>query len=61
MNLATRVSLVQNLLTTEELPVSVAAELAGISRSSVYYRPSGPSDEELCQHSHLSSGVGCLI
>lgn len=47
MDLTTRVSLVQNLLTTKELPVSVGAELAGVSRSSVYYKPTGPSDEEL--------------
>ncbi len=47
MGLATRISIVQNLLTAKELPVSVGAELAGVSRSSVYYRPAGPSDEEL--------------
>lgn len=47
LDLTTRVSLVQKLLTTKELPVSVGAELAGVNRSSVYYEPAGPSDEEL--------------
>lgn len=47
MDLTTRVNLVQNLLTTKEIPVSVGAQLAGISRSCVYYKPAGPSAEEL--------------
>ena len=47
LDLTTRVSLVQKLLTNKELPVSVGAELAGVNRSSVYYEPAGPSDEEL--------------
>lgn len=47
MDLATRVNLVQNLLTTKEIPVSVGAQLAGVSRSCVYYKPVGPSAEEL--------------
>ena len=33
----TRVNLVQNLLTTKELPVSTGANLLGINRTSVYY------------------------
>lgn len=47
MDRTTRVNLVQNLLTTKELPVSVGAELAGVNRSSIYHKPAGPSDEEL--------------
>lgn len=47
MDQATRVALVKDLMRTKELPVSVGAELMSVSRSSVYHRPAGPSDEEL--------------
>lgn len=47
MDLDTRVCLIRSLLRTKELPVSVGAELAGVSRSSVYYRSAGPSADEL--------------
>lgn len=47
MDLTTRISLVQELLTTKEIPVSVGAELLGVNRSSIYYKPVGPSGEEL--------------
>lgn len=46
-NLTTRVSLVQNLLTTKEIPVSVGAELLDINRTSVYYKGKPVSEEEL--------------
>lgn len=37
-DLTTRVDLVQNLFTTEELPVSVGAKLLDINRTSIYYK-----------------------
>ena len=41
--------MVQSLLTTNDsgLPIATAAGLMGISRSSVYYTPAPPSEEEL--------------
>ena len=48
MDLTTRVSLVQNLLTTKEIPASVGARLLDINRTSIYYKGGAPiSDEEL--------------
>ena len=38
VDLTTRVNLVQNLLTTKELPVSVGAKLLDINRTSIYYK-----------------------
>lgn len=46
-NLTTRVSLVQNLLTTKELFASVGARLLGINRISSYYKGTPVSEEEL--------------
>ena len=46
-DLTTRVSLVQNLLTTREMPVSVGAKLLDINRTSVYYKGTPVSEEEL--------------
>ena len=43
----TRVSLVQNLLTTKEIPASVGAKLLGINRTSIYYKGCPISQEEL--------------
>ena len=37
-DLTTRVSLVQNLLTTKEIPASVGAKLLDINRTSIYYK-----------------------
>ena len=42
-----RVSLVQNLLTTKEIPASVGAKLLDINRTSIYYKGTPTSDEEL--------------
>ena len=49
MDLTTRVDLVRSLSKTEskEIPVSVAADLAGINRTSIYYKGSAISQEEL--------------
>ena len=47
MDLTTRVSLVQNLLTTKEIPTSVGARLLDINRTSIYYKGAPISDEEL--------------
>ena len=47
MDLTTRVSLVQNLLTTKEIPASVGAKLLDINRTSIYYKGTPTSDEEL--------------
>ena len=47
MDLTTRVNLVQNLLTTKEIPVSVGAKLLDINRTSIYYKGNPVSEEEL--------------
>ena len=47
VDLTTRVSLVQNLLTTKEIPASVGAKLLDINRTNIYYKTSSVSDEEL--------------
>ena len=47
VDLTTRVSLVQNLLTTKEIPASVGAKLLDINRTSIYYKGTPVSDEEL--------------
>ena len=47
MDLTTRVSLVQNLLTTKEIPASIGTKLLDINRTSIYYKRSPISDEEL--------------
>ena len=43
----TRVSLVQNLLTTKEIPASVGAKLLDINRTSIYDKGTLVSEEEL--------------
>lgn len=47
VDLTTRVSLVQNLLTTKELPASVGANLLDINSTSIYYKGTSASLEEL--------------
>ena len=47
LDLTTRVSLVQNLLTTKEIPASVGAKLLDLNRTSIYYKGTLTSDEEL--------------
>lgn len=49
MDQTTRISLVRNLSTTEkrEIPVSTAASLVGINRTSIYYKGTPISEEEL--------------
>ena len=47
MDLTTRVSLVQNLLTTKEIPASIDARLLDINRTSIYYKGAPVSEEEL--------------
>ena len=47
MDLTTRVNLVQNLLTTKEIPVSVGARLLDLNRTSIYYKGTPVSEEEL--------------
>ena len=47
LDLTTRVNLVQNLLTTKEIPASVGARLLDINRTSIYYKGAPISDEEL--------------
>ncbi len=47
LDLTTRVNLVQNLLKTKELPVKTGATLLGINRTSVYYKGTPISQEEL--------------
>ena len=46
-DLTTRVNLVRNLLTTKELPASVCVSLLDINRTSIYYKGSPVSDDEL--------------
>ena len=47
LDLTTRVNLVQNLLNTKELPVKTGAALLDINRTSVYYKGTPISQEEL--------------
>lgn len=47
MDLTGRVGLVRSLLTTKALPVSVGAKLMGINRTSIYYKGTPISEEEL--------------
>ena len=47
LDLTTRVNLVQNLLKTKELPVKTGATLLDINRTSVYYKDTPISQEEL--------------
>lgn len=47
VDLTTRVSLVQNLLTTKELPASVGVKLLAINRTSIYYKGISVSEEDL--------------
>ena len=47
LDLTTRVNLVQNLLKTKELPVKTGAALLDINRTSVYYKDTPISQEEL--------------
>jgi putative transposase len=43
----TRQSILKNLSTTKELPVSTAADLLDVNRTSIYYKPVGISEKEL--------------
>ena len=47
MDRNTRISILQSLSKTKELPVSTGAELLDVNRTTVYYTPVGVSDEEL--------------
>ena len=47
VDLTTRVRLVQNLLTTKEIPASTSAKLLDINRTSIYHKGSPVSYEEL--------------
>lgn len=47
MDLTGRVNLVKNLMTSKELPVSVAADLLDINRTSIYYKALPVSEWEL--------------
>ena len=47
MDQTTRVSLVQNLLTTKEIPASVGAQLLDINRTSIYIKGTPVSEGEL--------------
>ena len=47
MDRTTKQSILQNLLTTKELPLSTAAVLLDLNRTSIYYTPVGVSEEEL--------------
>ena len=60
VNLTTRVNLVQNLLTTKELPVSVGAKLLDINRTSIYYKGTPVSEaglacKEIIDHLHTDN------
>lgn len=46
MNQTTRISLVQNLLTTKGIPASVGVKLLDINRTSVYYKGTLVSEAE---------------
>ena len=47
MDRDTRISILQNLSKTKEIPVSTGAKLLDVNRTTVYYTPVGVSDEEL--------------
>ena len=47
MDLTTKVNLVRNLLTTKELPAQKGAELLEVNRTSIYYKGTPISEEEL--------------
>ncbi|MDD3014509.1 MAG: IS3 family transposase [Candidatus Gastranaerophilales bacterium] len=47
VDLTTRVSLGQNLLTTKEIPASTGARLLDVNRTSIYYKGAPISEEEL--------------
>jgi len=47
LDLTTRVSLVQSLSKTKELPITTGAELLGINRTSIYYKGCEISIQEL--------------
>lgn len=47
MDQTTRANILQSLLKTKELPVSIAAPLLGINRTSIYYKGVPVSEEEL--------------
>ena len=47
MDPTTRQSILKNLSTTKELPVSTAAKLLEVNRTSIYYTPVGITEEEL--------------
>ena len=46
-DLTTRVNLVQNLLTTKEISASVGTKLLDINRTSIYYKGTPVSEDEL--------------
>ena len=59
MDPTTRVNLVQSLLKTKELPVSTGAALLDVNRTSIYYKGTPVSQEELdCKEiiDHLHTG-----
>lgn len=47
MDRDTRISILQNLSKTKEVPISTGAKLLDVNRTTVYYTPVGISDEEL--------------
>ena len=47
MDLTTKVNLVRSLLTTKELPAQKGAELLEVNRTSIYYKGTPISEEEL--------------
>ena len=47
MDRTTRQSILKNLSTTKEIPVSTGARLLDVNRTSLYYKPVGVSEEEL--------------
>lgn len=47
MDRDTRISILQNLSKTKEIPVSTGAKLLDVNRTTVYYTPVGVSDEDL--------------
>ncbi len=47
MDPTTRQSILKNLSMTKELPVSTAANLLSVNRTSIYYTPVGITEEEL--------------
>lgn len=47
LDLTGKVNILRAQRIEKELPISAVADLLGVNRTSVYYKPSGPSEQEI--------------